>query len=76
MSEQPDLPAEGTSPSEPVRTGVERVDQVIAAVEGLEERPLEEHVGVFETVHDELRRALDADPGPADDAAPPAGDPA
>ena len=32
---------------------------MIAAVEALEERPLEEHVGVFETAHELLRRALD-----------------
>ena len=38
------------------------VDEVIRAVEELEERPIEEHVGVFETAHDQLRRALD-DPG-------------
>ncbi len=44
----------------PVRTGVGRVDDVIEAVEQLEERPIEEHVGVFETAHEELRRALDA----------------
>ena len=42
-----------------MRTGVPDVDEVIAAVEELEERPLEEHVGVFETAHDQLRRALD-----------------
>ena len=46
--------------SERVRTGVESVDEVIAAVEELEERPIEEHVGVFETAHEQLRRALDA----------------
>lgn len=46
--------------SEPARTGVPGVDEVIAAVEELEERPLEEHVGVFEAAHDQLRRALDA----------------
>jgi hypothetical protein len=45
--------------AEPVRTGLDNVDTVIAAVEGLEERPLEEHVGVFETAHELLRRALD-----------------
>jgi hypothetical protein len=44
---------------ERVRTGVERVDEVIRAVEELEERPIEEHVGVFETAHTQLRRALD-----------------
>ena len=36
------------------------------SVEELEDRPLEEHVGVFETAHDQLRRALDA---PGDDPA-------
>jgi len=55
-------------PTEQVRTGVSRVDAVIEAVEQLEERPVEEHVGVFEAAHDELRRALDAtDPDPAGD---------
>jgi len=56
MSET-DLP----EPVEPdrVRTGVDGVDDVIRAVEALEERPLEEHVGVLETAHAELRRALD-----------------
>lgn len=49
--------------SEPVRTGVEHVDSVIAAVEGLDERPLEEHVRVFEGAHEELRRALDSQAG-------------
>jgi hypothetical protein len=47
-------------PTEQVRTGVPRVDAVIEAVEQLEERPIEEHVGAFEAAHDELRRALDA----------------
>ena len=40
------------------------MDTVIAAVEGLEERPLEEHVGVFETAHEQLRRALDGQEPP------------
>ncbi|MBI2242994.1 MULTISPECIES: hypothetical protein [unclassified Nocardioides] len=65
MSEDPDLPVPDepeTIPSEPerVRTGVADVDEVIAAVEELEERPIEEHVGVFEAAHDRLRRALDS----------------
>ena len=52
---------EGTDEgTERLRTGVPGVDEVIAAVEELEERPVEEHVGVFETAHDQLRRALDA----------------
>ena len=47
---------------ERVRTGVDPVDDVIRAVEELEERPIEEHVGVFESAQVQLRRALD-DPG-------------
>jgi len=47
---------------ERVRTGVDPVDEVIRAVEELEERPIEEHVGVFESAQVQLRRALD-DPG-------------
>ena len=35
---------------------------MIRAVEELEERPIEEHVGVFESAQVQLRRALD-DPG-------------
>jgi hypothetical protein len=73
MSEDPDF----TGPEEPdqvppeperVRTGMTEVDEVIAAVEGLEERPIEEHVGVFEAAHDQLRRALDRPADPAEHA--------
>jgi hypothetical protein len=60
MTEDPEL-----HDAEPVRTGLDDVDTVIAAVEGLEERPLEEHVGVFETAHELLRRALDGQEAPA-----------
>lgn len=48
------------APPRAVRTGEDRVDEVIRAVEELEERPLDEHAGVFERAHEELRRALDA----------------
>ncbi|MGZ4447573.1 MAG: hypothetical protein ACXVWZ_03415 [Nocardioides sp.] len=58
MSEDPDF----RETVDQVRTGVPGVDQVIEAVEALEERPIDEHVGVFETAHDQLRRALDAQP--------------
>jgi hypothetical protein len=44
----------------PVRSGVPAVDEVVVAVEELEDRPVEEHVGVFERAHEQLRRALDA----------------
>jgi len=60
MTEDPEL-----HDAEPVRTGLDDVDTVIAAVQGLEERPLEEHVGVFETAHELLRRALDGQEPPA-----------
>jgi len=64
----PDEP--GATPPEPerVRTGVDSVDDVIRAVEELEERPLEEHVGVFEAAHAELRRALDHTDSPTEPA--------
>ena len=45
---------------EPVHTGVERVDAVIDKVSGLAERPVDEHVAVYEDAHDELRRTLDS----------------
>jgi len=50
----------GTPESAPVRTGVEDVDDVLDAVESLAERPIGEHVAVFEQAHEQLRRALDA----------------
>jgi hypothetical protein len=62
MDQQPQPPRDDAATGGPVRTGVARVDEVLAAVEELEERPIEEHVAVFETAHTELRRALDADP--------------
>ena len=52
-------PGSGAAAPEQVRTGVDSVDAEIAAVEELEERPIEEHVGVFETAQEQLRRALD-----------------
>lgn len=40
-------------------TGVAAVDEVLATVQALEGRPVEEHVAVFEQAHERLRRALD-----------------
>jgi hypothetical protein len=67
----PDLAEPGDDEPEPgaperVRTGVDRVDDVIGSVEQLEERPIEEHVAVFESAQVQLRRALD-DPGDLDE---------
>jgi hypothetical protein len=48
---------------EATRTGVPAVDRVLADVERLDQAPLEEHLAAFERAHDDLRSALDADPG-------------
>lgn len=52
--------AGGDRRSEP--TGDPAVDEVLASLEGLDARPLAEHVEVFESAHDRLRAAL-ADAG-------------
>ena len=44
---------------EPVRTGVSDVDAVLDSVEALDDRPVAEHAAVFESAHEQLRRALD-----------------
>ena len=46
-------------PDGQVRTGNVTVDAVLASLEGLEDRPVSEHVEVFEHAHEQLRRALD-----------------
>jgi hypothetical protein len=45
--------------SEASSTGVAAVDDVLASVQALDGRPVEEHVAVFEQAHEHLRRALD-----------------
>lgn len=63
MTQQPvhddEAPGDPGDPGAGVRTGEERVDSVVVAIEQLRERPVEEHVAAFEQAHDELRRALD-----------------
>ena len=44
------------------RTGLAPVDQVLEQVAALDDRPVDEHVAVFERAHEQLRRALDARP--------------
>ncbi|WP_296604628.1 hypothetical protein [Nocardioides sp.] len=68
LDRAPDVDPAMAPETERVRTGMADVDEVIAAVEGLEERPIEEHVGVFEAAHDRLRRALDHPAGPVEPA--------
>lgn len=52
---------------QPETTGVAVVDQVLTDVAAVADRPVTEHVEVFERAHDQLRRALDAHPEPATD---------
>ncbi|MBZ5734136.1 hypothetical protein K8Z61_06470 [Nocardioides sp. TRM66260-LWL] len=49
--------------SVPPQTGVEALDEVLASVAALSDRPLEDHASVFGLAHETLRAALD---GPAD----------
>jgi hypothetical protein len=44
-----------------VRTGDPRVDTVLDSLDGLDERPVEEHAAVFERAHAELRAWLEPD---------------
>jgi hypothetical protein len=50
------------SSSEALETGIPEVDAVIASVDRLDERPLDDHLAEFERAHQALRSALDADP--------------
>lgn len=43
-------------------TGVPAVDEVLSTMDGLADRPVAEHVAIFEQAHERLRRALDAQP--------------
>jgi hypothetical protein len=56
-------PETPTPDLEPEGTGVEEVDDVISSLEGLDERPVEEHPAVFERAHERLRQALDSPAG-------------
>jgi hypothetical protein len=53
---------EAASTHETLATGDAAVDEVLASVAALDDRPVDEHVAVFEQAHDRLRRALDARP--------------
>ena len=49
-----DTPSAGTT----VSTGHPAVDEVLRSLEGLDGRPVDEHVAAFEDAHEVLRRAL------------------
>jgi hypothetical protein len=69
------------SPPAPARRHAEgaaghpAVDAVLASLEGLEDMPVHDHVAVFESAHDSLRRALDQAAGEAAPGEAPAGEP-
>jgi hypothetical protein len=49
---------EGVAQQRPDGTGHPEVDRVLGSLDGLDERPVAEHVAVFEAAHDTLRNAL------------------
>ncbi len=55
---------EPAGPTESARpTGHAAVDEVLESLESLGDRPVTEHVAVFEQAHEQLRRALSGQPG-------------
>ena len=58
MSEEP-AGESGVTPDPMPRTGTPEVDAVLEDVEAVAERPVTEHVAVFERAHERLRGALD-----------------
>ena len=48
-----------TTGTEPVRTGVAEVDEVLETLDALAETEVAEHPAVFEAAHERLRAALD-----------------
>lgn len=67
MDHAPGTPAPPGGEADVESTGVESVDRVLAEVAAVAGAPVGEHVQVFERAHEQLRRALDATPGPADE---------
>ena len=56
MEQRPETPEDGAS------TGVAAVDRVLVDVAAVAGTPVAGHVAVFERAHEQLRRALDAQP--------------
>lgn len=67
MDHAPGTPAPPGGEADVESTGVESVDRVLAEVAAVAGAPVGDHVQVFERAHEQLRRALDATPVPADD---------
>jgi hypothetical protein len=68
MDDEPAVEPAVVEPADQVTTGLASVDRVLDELDGLDELPLDEHVGAFERAHESLRSALDApaDPAPGD----------
>ena len=64
MDDAPGIPAPTGAEADVESTGVESVDRVLAEVAAVAGAPVGKHVQVFERAHEQLRRALDATPGP------------
>jgi hypothetical protein len=69
VDEQHDSADEEFSAPGRVATGHPAVDEVLRSLDGLEARPVDEHVNAFERAHEVLRRALSdaGDEEPGDD---------
>ena len=68
VDEQASEPVATAHPTAAVETtGDESVDRVLAEVAAVADAPVADHVQVFERAHEQLRRALDAQPEPATD---------
>ncbi|RJS47302.1 hypothetical protein [Nocardioides cavernaquae] len=74
MSISPSYDSADESAEQPLETvaptGNGAVDVVLESLAGLAERPVAEHVAVFEQAHEQLRSALDAPAGPKPPAVP------
>lgn len=60
MDHHDEAPVEAPARLEVTPTGVADVDAVQEEIASLGERPVSEHVAVFERAHEQLRRSLDA----------------
>ncbi len=59
---QPGSDPQPASEGDRVRTGVASVDEALASLDGLDQRPVSEHADVFEDAHRRLRQALSGEP--------------
>ena len=62
MDQQVSHPVTSIANDDVEPTGVPAVDEVLQLVAHVSDRPVSEHVEVFERAHEQLRRALDAQP--------------